>query len=56
MKEIPITTRCHCDVIQILMDNHISDKSKDLSNFSEGENMNCHYLFQNSFFFFFFAL
>lgn len=33
------------------MDNPISDENKDLSNFSEGENMKCHYLFYNSFIF-----
>lgn len=38
MKEISTATRCHCDVIQILMDNHISDKIRKIYLFiSEGK-------------------
>lgn len=38
MKEISIATRCHCDVIQILMENYIPDKIKKIYVFiSEGK-------------------
>lgn len=49
IKEISATTRCHCDVIQILMDNHISDKIlKIFAIFLKEKHMKCHHYFENS--------